>query len=141
MAPGALDRRCTEGSPAGMGRKGPAMTKSALITGITGQDGAYLARFLLAKGYEVHGLFARRGSDTLWRLRELGILEQVNEIDGDLTDAGSLVRALEKSRAMELYNLGAQSFVFTSWNQPVLTANVSGVGALNCLEAIRHVNP
>jgi GDPmannose 4,6-dehydratase len=114
---------------------------SALITGITGQDGAYLARFLLAKGYEVHGLFARRGSDTLWRLRELGILEQVNEIDGDLTDAGSLVRALEKSGATELYNLGAQSFVFTSWKQPALTANVSGVGALNCLEAIRQVNP
>ena len=117
------------------------MARSALITGITGQDGAYLARFLLSKGYEVHGLFARRGSDTLWRLRELGILDQVTEIDGDLTDAGSLVRALEKSRATELYNLGAQSFVFTSWNQPALTANVSGVGALNCLEAIRQVNP
>ena len=117
------------------------MARSALITGITGQDGAYLARFLLEKGYEVHGLFARRGSDTLWRLRELGILDQVTEIDGDLTDAGSLVRALEKSRATELYNLGAQSFVFTSWNQPALTANVSGVGALNCLEAIRQVDP
>jgi len=116
-------------------------SKSALVTGITGQDGAYLAKFLLAKGYAVHGLSARRGSDTLWRLRELEVLDKVNLIDGDLTDAGSLVRALEKSQANELYNLGAQSFVFTSWNQPVLTANVSGVGALNCLEAIRQVNP
>jgi len=80
------------------------MTTSALITGITGQDGAYLARFLLAKGYEVHGLFARRGSDTLWRLREIGALDKVNLIDGDLTDSGAVVRALEKSRAVELYN-------------------------------------
>ena len=117
------------------------MAKSALVTGVTGQDGAYLARFLLEKGYQVHGLSARRGSDTLWRLRELNVLERLNLVDGDLTDAGSLVRALEKSGATELYNLGAQSFVFTSWNQPVLTANVSGVGALNCLEAIRQVNP
>ena len=117
------------------------MAKSALITGVTGQDGAYLAQLLLAKGYDVHGLAARRGSDTLWRLRELEVLERISLIDGDLTDQGSLVRALEKSKATELYNLGAQSFVFTSWNQPVLTANVSGVGALNCLEAIRQVNP
>jgi len=116
-------------------------SKSALVTGVTGQDGAYIAQFLLSKGYAVHGLAARRGSDTLWRLRELDVLDRVNLIDGDLTDAGSLVRALEKSQAVELYNLGAQSFVFTSWNQPVLTANVSGVGALNCLEAIRQVNP
>ena len=116
------------------------MSKSALITGVTGQDGAYLARFLLDKGYEVHGLIARRGSDTLWRLRELDTLGRLNLIDGDLTDQGSLVRALQKSKAGELYNLGAQSFVFTSWSQPVLTANVSGVGALNCLEAIRQVD-
>ena len=116
------------------------MAKSALITGVTGQDGAYLARFLLDKGYEVHGLIARRGSDTLWRLRELDTLGRLNLIDGDLTDQGSLVRALQKSKAGELYNLGAQSFVFTSWSQPVLTANVSGVGALNCLEAIRQVD-
>jgi GDPmannose 4,6-dehydratase len=117
------------------------MARSALITGISGQDGAYLAQFLLAKGYTVHGINARRGSDTLWRLRELGILERVDLIDGDLTDQGSLVRALERSEPHELYNLGAQSFVFTSWTQPVLTASVSGIGALNCLEAIRRVNP
>ncbi len=117
------------------------MTRSALITGITGQDGAYLAQLLLGKGYEVHGFIARRASDTLWRLRELGILDDVRLVDGDLTDQGSLVRALEKTAATELYNLGAQSFVGTSWTQPNLTAAVCGIGALNCLEAIRQVNP
>lgn len=117
------------------------MAKSALITGITGQDGAYLARLLLDKGYEVHGVMARRGSDTLWRLRELGVLDRVNLLDGDLTDQGSLMRALHKCRPAELYNLGAQSFVATSWFQPALTANVTGIGALHCLEAIRQVDP
>ena len=117
------------------------MAKSALITGITGQDGAYLAKLLASKGYEVYGLLARRGSDTLWRLRQIGTLDKVNLIDGDLTDSGAVMRALEKSRAIELYNLGAQSFVGTSWMQPVLTANVCGIGALHCLEAIRQVNP
>jgi GDPmannose 4,6-dehydratase len=115
-------------------------SKSALITGITGQDGAYLAQLLLNKGYEVYGLIARRGSDTLWRLRDLGILDHVNLVDGDLTDPGSLVRALKASSATELFNLGAQSFVATSWTQPTLTANVCGIGALNCLEAIREVD-
>jgi GDPmannose 4,6-dehydratase len=117
------------------------MARSALITGITGQDGAYLAQLLLGKGYDVHGLMARRGSDTLWRLRELGVADKVKLIDGDLTDLGSIVRALERSGAVELYNLGAQSFVATSWTQPNLTAAVCGIGALNCLEAIRQVNP
>lgn len=114
--------------------------KSALITGITGQDGAYLSKLLLDNGYEVHGLLARRGSDTLWRLRELGIHEQVRMIDGDLTDLSSLIRAMELSKATEVYNLGAQSFVGTSWQQPVLTAQVDGVGAINVLEAVRIVN-
>jgi GDPmannose 4,6-dehydratase len=117
------------------------MARSALITGITGQDGAYLAQLLLGKGYDVHGLMARRGSDTLWRLRETGVVDKVKLIDGDLTDQGSIVRALEKCEATELYNLGAQSFVATSWTQPNLTASVCGIGALNCLEAIRQVNP
>ena len=117
------------------------MARSALITGITGQDGAYLSQFLLSKGYAVYGFMARRGSDTLWRLRELGVEGKVSLIDGDLLDQGSLVRALEKSDATELYNLGAQSFVATSWTQPNLTASVCGIGALNCLEAIRQVNP
>ena len=113
----------------------------ALITGVTGQDGAYLAKFLLGKGYEVHGLRARRGSDTLWRLRELGVENDVRLVDGDLTDLASLVRAMAQTGATEVYNLGAQSFVGTSWQQPVLTAQVSGVGAINVLEAVRIVNP
>jgi GDPmannose 4,6-dehydratase len=117
------------------------MSKQALITGITGQDGAYLAQLLLGKGYAVHGLLARRSSDTLWRLRELGIENEVQLIDGDLTDLSSLIRAMQVSKADEVYNLGAQSFVGTSWQQPVLTAQVDGVGAINVLEAVRIVNP
>ncbi len=115
-------------------------TKSALITGVTGQDGTYLSKLLLEKGYKVHGLLARRSTDTLWRLRELGIEKEVNLIDGDLTDLSSLIRALEMSKADEVYNLGAQSFVGTSWQQPIVTAQVDGVGALNVLEAVRIVN-
>ncbi|MDP1708835.1 MAG: GDP-mannose 4,6-dehydratase [Gammaproteobacteria bacterium] len=115
-------------------------SKCALITGITGQDGAYLAKLLLDKGYQVFGLHARRATDTLWRLRYLGIEGQVNLLDGDLIDLSSLIRAMEKSAADEVYNLGAQSFVATSWEQPLLTANVTGMGALNMLEAIRIVN-
>ncbi|HJU21856.1 MAG TPA: GDP-mannose 4,6-dehydratase [Casimicrobiaceae bacterium] len=113
------------------------MTRTALITGITGQDGAYLARFLLGKGYDVYGLLARRSTDTLWRLRELGIASEVTLIDGDLVDMTSILRALETSAADEVYNLAAQSFVATSWRQPILTAGVTGIGALNVLEAIR----
>ena len=115
--------------------------KNALITGITGQDGAYLAKLLLDKGYRVFGLHARRSTDTLWRLRQLGVESGVNLIDGDLTDMSAVIRAMEKSAAEEVYNLGAQSFVGSSWDQPVLTANVTGVGALNVLEAVRIVNP
>lgn len=115
--------------------------KHALITGITGQDGAYLAKLLLDKGYEVFGLHARRSTDTLWRLRYLGIEHEVQLLDGDLTDISSLIRGIEKSNACEVYNLGAQSFVGTSWEQPALTAQVTGIGALNVLEAIRIVNP
>ena len=115
--------------------------RTALITGVTGQDGAYLARFLLDKGYNVYGLLARRSSDTLWRLGELGITDRVTLIDGDLCDLTALLRALESSRAREVYNLGAQSFVATSWRQPLLTANVTGIGALNLLEAIRIHDP
>lgn len=113
------------------------MPKSALVTGITGQDGAYLAKLLLSKDYRVFGFMARRSSDSLWRLRELGIEGQVTLLDGDLADITSILRALEASEADELYNLGAQSFVATSWRQPLLTANVTGIGALNVLEAIR----
>lgn len=115
--------------------------RSALITGITGQDGAYLARWLLSRGYKVFGLHARRSTDTLWRLRDLGVANDVHLLDGDLIDLSALIRGMEKSAADEVYNLGAQSFVGTSWDQPVLTANVTGVGALNALEAVRIVNP
>jgi len=115
--------------------------KSALITGITGQDGAYLAKLLLEKGYRVHGLLARRSTDTLWRLRELGIVDDVALVDGDLADLSSLIRAMQVSQAEEVYNLGAQSFVGTSWQQPLLTADIDGTGALRVLEAVRLVNP
>lgn len=116
------------------------MSKNALITGITGQDGAYIAKLLLDKGYEVFGLHARRASDTLWRLRELDVLDRVELIEGDLTDLSSMIRAMNKSQATEVYNLGAQSFVATSWEQPVLTSHATGMGALNMLEAIRLTN-
>ena len=116
------------------------MAKNALITGITGQDGAYLAKFLIEKGYNVYGFLARRGSDTLWRLRYLNILDEVKIIDGDLLDLSSLIRALETSKAEEVYNLAAQSFVGTSWQQPVLTTQVTGFSVVNVLEAIRIVN-
>jgi GDPmannose 4,6-dehydratase len=116
------------------------MNRSALITGITGQDGAYLAKLLLGHGYEVHGLFARRTADTLWRLRYLGIDRDVHLIDGDLTDVASLVRAMDSARPDEVYNLGAQSFVATSWQQPLLTSQVTGLAVTSVLEAIRIVN-
>lgn len=116
-------------------------TKNALITGITGQDGAYLSKLLLEKGYGVYGVLARRSTDTLWRLRELGIENEVQLVDGDITDLSSLIRAVEVSKADEVYNLGAQSFVGTSWQQPILTAQVDGVGVINVLEAVRIVNP
>ena len=115
--------------------------KSALITGITGQDGAYLAKLLLGKGYRVFGVLARRSSDTLWRLGHLGIVNDVTLIDGDLVDMTSILRALEASAPNEVYNLGAQSFVATSWRQPLLTASVTGLGALHVLEAIRIHDP
>ena len=117
------------------------MTKTALITGITGQDGAYLARLLLGKGSRVHGVLARRSSDTLWRLRHLGIQDEVNLFDGDITDLSSMIRIVEQSQAQEIYNLAAQSFVGSSWSQPILTGMVTGIGAVNLLEAMRIVNP
>ena len=117
------------------------LLKSALITGITGQDGAYLAQLLLNKGYKVFGLLARRSTDTLWRLEYLQIKEEVVLIDGDMTDLSSLIRALQFSKPNEVYNLAAQSFVGTSWEQPVLTGNITGLGTVNILEAIRLTNP
>lgn len=117
------------------------MSKTALVTGITGQDGAYLARLLLEKGYRVYGLLARRASSTVWRLEELDLLDRVTLIEGDLGDLSSVITALRESEPDEVYNLAAQSFVGTSWRQPILTAQVTGVGALTVLEAIRLVSP
>ena len=115
--------------------------KKALITGITGQDGAYLSKLLLDKGYEVYGLLARRSSPTIWRLEYLGVLDKVRLLEGDLTDIASITRALITSEPDEVYNLGAQSFVATSWEQPLLTAGATGLGALHILEALRQVRP
>jgi GDPmannose 4,6-dehydratase len=117
------------------------MTRAALITGITGQDGAYLAKLLLDKGYAVSGIMARRSSDTLWRLRELGIEREVAFLDGDVSDLSALLRALRDSRAGEVYNLAAQSFVGTSWRQPLVTAHTNAIGAANVLEAVRLTDP
>src|SRR5690606_16798533 len=117
------------------------MNKHALITGVTGQDGAYLAKLLLDKGYRVYGLVARRSSDTSWRLRELGIANDIEYIEGDLADACSIQRAVVKSRPDEVYNLGAQSFVGSSWDQPVTTGVVDGLGVTHVLEAIRQFSP
>jgi GDPmannose 4,6-dehydratase len=119
------------------------MAKRALITGVTGQDGAYLAQLLLNKGYEVHGLVRRSshaGVDD-HRLRWLGIAGAVRIIDGNLLDLSSIARAIKDSAADEVYNLAAQSFVATSWQQPLLTGEITGLGAVNVLEAVRLVKP
>ncbi len=116
------------------------MTRQALITGITGQDGSYLAEFLLAKGYRVYGLQRRSSTITTERLDHL-LQEGLELISGDLIDQNSLINALETSAPDEVYNLGAQSFVPASWDQPVLTGEVTGLGVTKMLEAIRQVNP
>jgi len=117
------------------------MNKTALITGVTGQDGAYLSNLLLAKGYTVYGLVARRSSDTQWRLRELGVAGDVRFIDGDMADVASLYRAVSTAQPDEVYNLAAQSFVGSSWQQPLLTGNVGGLGVAALLDAIRQIKP
>lgn len=117
--------------------------RTAFITGITGQDGAYLAKLLLDKGYKVIGANPRRSSNGInfWRLDSLGITDQVILEDCDLVDLSSLIRILTKHQPDEVYNLAAQSFVQTSWAQPLLTGQVTGIGAVNVLEAIRLVSP
>jgi GDPmannose 4,6-dehydratase len=117
--------------------------KRALVTGITGQDGAYLAQLLLSKGYEVNGLLRRSASADVIdeRLRWLGIAGEVRLHDGNLTDLSSLIRVIQQVKPEEVYNLGAQSFVKSSWNQPILTGQVTGVGAINMLEAVRLAAP
>jgi GDPmannose 4,6-dehydratase len=115
------------------------MTRRALITGITGQDGSYLAEFLLGRGYEVHGMVRRTSSDRLERIAH--ILDRVKLHEGDLLDQLSLVRLLDKVRPHELYNLAAQSFVPASFQQPLLTAELTALGVTRLLEAVRHVDP
>jgi GDPmannose 4,6-dehydratase len=119
------------------------MARRALITGITGQDGAYLAQHLLGNGYEVYGVVRRSSHFGIadHRLRWLGIERDVRFIDANLIDLSSLIRAVEVARPDEAYNLAAQSYVASSWQQPVLTAQVTGVGAVNMLEALRIVSP
>jgi GDPmannose 4,6-dehydratase len=116
------------------------MANRVVISGITGQDGAYLAKFLLAKGYRVTGLLARRASDTTWRLRELGIRDDVELLDADILDLSSVIRALEAATPDEYYNLAAQSFVATSWAQPLLTTQATAYSVTVALEAVRHAN-
>lgn len=116
---------------------------SAIVTGITGQDGAYLSKFLLDKGYKIYGTYRRTSSVNFWRIDELGISHHPNLhlIEYDLTDLGSSIRLLEEAEATEVYNLAAQSFVAVSFDQPVATAAITGIGAVHLLEAIRIVNP
>lgn len=119
------------------------MSKTALITGITGQDGAYLAQLLLEKGYSVYGTYRRTSSVNFWRIEELGIQNHplLHLVEYDLTDLGSSIALVQKTAPEEIYNLAAQSFVGVSFDQPTTTAQITGLGALNLLEAIRLVNP
>ncbi|ALL65239.1 GDP-mannose 4,6 dehydratase [Paraburkholderia caribensis MBA4] len=117
--------------------------RKAIITGVSGQDGAYLTKLLLGKGYQVTGTYRRTSSVNFWRMEELGVMDNPNLqlVEHDLTDAGSTLRLLDTVQADELYNLAAQSFVGVSFDQPSTTAQVTGVGVLNLLEGIRTVNP
>jgi GDPmannose 4,6-dehydratase len=117
--------------------------KRALITGITGQDGAYLAQLLLEKGYQVTGTYRRSSSVNFWRIEELGIQSHpnLNLVEYDLTDLGVTIRIIQEGNFDEIYNLAAQSFVGVSFAQPVTTAEITGVGAVHLLEAIRIINP
>ena len=119
------------------------MTKRALISGITGQDGAYLSQFLLKQGYEVFGIVRRSSHAGVYdhRLRWLGIAERVHLLDGNLADLSSLMRILSDVKPDEVYNLAAQSFVTSSWQQPILTGLITGVGATNMLETVRVLHP
>lgn len=119
------------------------MSKRALITGITGQDGAYLSQLLLEKGYTVFGAYRRTSSVAFWRIQELGVDKHPNLklVEYDLTDLGSSIRLLKTAGVSEVYNLAAQSFVGVSFDQPVTTGEITGIGAVNLLEAIRIVDP
>src|SRR4051794_31040926 len=115
------------------------MPRTALITGITGQDGSYLAEFLLQKNYKVYGLIRRSSTINFERITHLQ--DRVELVTGDLLDPSSLITALQQTKPDEVYNLAAQSFVPTSWTQPVLTGEFTALGVTRVLEAIRVVNP
>src|SRR3546814_6931345 len=119
------------------------LMKKAVVTGISGQDGAYLAQLLPEKGYQVFGTYRRTSSVNFWRIKELGVDGHPNLslVEYDLTDLGASIRLLEQSRPDEVYNLAAQSFVGVSFDQPMTTTQITGVGALTLLEAIRIVDP
>lgn len=119
------------------------MSKTALVTGVTGQDGAYLAKLLLEKNYKVFGTYRRTSSTNFWRIKELGIRnhEALELIEHDLTDLGDSIRVIDKAKPNEIYNLAAQSFVAVSFEQPYTTAQITGLGPLNLLEAIRITDP
>lgn len=118
------------------------MTKTAIVTGISGQDGAYLAENLISRGYTVYGTYRRTSSVNFWRIDELGIADHPNLklVEYDLTDMGSAIRLIEVSQATEVYNLAAQSFVGVSFDQPIATGMITGLGAAYLLEAIRTVD-
>jgi GDPmannose 4,6-dehydratase len=117
--------------------------KKAVITGVTGQDGAYLTELLLGKGYEVYGAYRRTSSVNFWRMDELGVTNHpsLHLVEYDLTDLSSTIRLLQNSEPTEVYNLAAQSFVGVSFEQPITTGEITGIGAVHLLEAIRIVNP
>ncbi len=117
------------------------MAKTAIVTGVTGQDGAYLSKLLLEKGYRVLGAVRRSASTNLWRLRELGIDKELEYVSMDLCEYTNVIRVLQKHQPDEFYNLAAQSFVATSFEMPIYTADADGTGVLRILEAIREFSP
>ena len=117
------------------------MTRTALVTGITGQDGSYLSKLLLEKGYTVYGLMPRSTRYAFTNLDYLQVTGDVDFIDGDLADEASLIHAVHRTRPDEVYNLAAQSFVGTSWDQPMWTTDVNACGTLRLLEAVRSFAP
>ena len=121
--------------------KSSPMAKRALITGITGQDGSYIAKFLLDKGYEVFGTYRRLSTPNFWRLQYLDIFEKVNLIPADLVDASSIFEAIKVCTPDEVYHLAAQSFVGASFDQPVGSGIITGLGVTRVLESIREINP
>jgi GDPmannose 4,6-dehydratase len=137
---GSLGINCASDAQA-FGKWRIAVSKTALITGITGQDGAYLAEYLLRKSYRVIGAFRRASTVATYRLDALGITEEVELVPFDLTDHGNMRRVIEACAPDEIYNLAAQSFVGVSFEQPVTTGEITGVGVVRLLEAIREVNP